>query len=130
MANHKTCFHYKYTNCQQGGGGGTPRCSFISSYQTIINAYQEDPNNQEWPNCLRIFLTDWKTQSSKYLFKWFPTNPDLQVPFRSQIYSLCLPLGWVLEANIDMENKILTLHGQTNFICVCSHKCTCVCVVC
>lgn len=126
MVNHKTCFHYKYTNCQQGCGGGNPQSSFISSYETIINvAYQEDPNNHEWPIWLRIFLTDWKAQNSKYLFKWFIENPDFQLPFRSQIYSLCLLLGWVFGANIDMGNKTLILHGHRSFVCahVSAHVC-------
>ena len=51
-----TCFHYKYTNCQQGCQGGNPQSSFLSSYQTIIPVvYQEDPNNYERPNWLRKF---------------------------------------------------------------------------
>ena len=43
-----TCFHYKYTNCQQGCQGGNPQSSFLSSYQTIIPVvYQEDPTTMK-----------------------------------------------------------------------------------
>lgn len=47
--------------CQQDCGGGNPWSSLISDYQVIIRTtYQEEPNDQEWPNWHRVFLTDWK----------------------------------------------------------------------